>query len=643
MKRFKFIITAVFIGFLGSCADFLDVVPDNVPTIEHAFIDRKSTERYLATCYTYLPYLGRPSADPAILGSDEWWAIEDDFYNNRSGNYAGLKLRRDEQNTNNPFFNYWDGLNNGRAFYRALRDCNVFLENVMHVGGDLSDEEARRWAAEVKVLKAYYHYYLLRMYGPIPLQKESLPVSTGIQDVRIYRDPFDECVDYIVSLLDEAAADLPLQVVNVSSELGRITNPIALALKAKVLVLAASPLFNGNPDYANVVDNRGIALFNSEYDPSKWEKAAIAAKDAIDASLAGGHDLYEFQKLTNISEETKLLLTIRQAVTEKWNTEIIWSGGSFHMNEYYNATTPYFFAEQAQWIHTDPFMSPTLKMAELFYTKNGVPIEEDVGYDYSQRFNVSAAPTDHRYYIQSGYETVNLNINREPRFYANLAFDGAVWFGNGRYRDIGDGNANEQAWVIRTKRGEPQGKNSSIRHSLTGYWTRKTSHFESASTSSSSNVIVRSTFPIIRLADLYLLYAEALNESLDAPNVEVYNNIDIVRERAGLPGVVESWQNYSRYPNKPQTKEGLREIIQQERMIELAFEGKRFWDIRRWKTAHIWLTQPIQGLNPDGSTVDEFNSVRTIHVPSFSTKDYLAPIREHNLRTNPNLVQNPYW
>ncbi len=643
MRTLKIIIIISFATFIYSCSDFLDVIPDNIPTLDHAFLDRTSTEKYLATCYTYLPYLGRPSADPAILGSDEWWAIEDDFYNSRSGNFGGLKIRKGEQNSGNPYFNYWDGLNNGRAFFRALRDCNVFLENVYSVGGDLSEEEARRWAAEVKVLKAYYHYYLMKMYGPIPLQKTSLPVSTGINDVRIYRDTFDECVDYVISLLDEAVEDLPIQIVNVSSELGRITKPIALAIKAEVLVMAASPLFNGNPDYTDVVDNRGIHLFSNEYSHTKWEKAMNACKIAIEASLSGGHDLYEFTKLSNISDTTKLLLTIRQSVTDKWNQEIIWTGAHLHMNEYYSATTPFFTNDQIQWGPTDPYMSPTLKMAELFYSKNGVPIDEDIDFNYSQRFNVERAPSNHKYYIQNSYETTALNLNREPRFYANLAFDGAVWFGNGRYYDIGVGPANQQSWIIQTKRGDIQGKRSSIRYSLTGYWAKKTSHFETVSTSSSSHVIVRSTFPIIRLADLYLLHAEATNEFLDSPNEEVYRSIDIVRERAGLKGVLESWANYSDNPDKPRNKEGMRDIIQQERMIELAFEGKRFWDIRRWKTAYVLLNEPIQGLNPDGTTPEEFSRVRTIHVPSFTTKDYLAPIREINLRTNPNLVQNPYW
>jgi hypothetical protein len=642
MKKIILITASLIILFFG-CEDYLDVVPDNVPTTDHAFLDRTSAERYLATCYFYLPDLSAPTADPAILASDEWWAIEDPVFDDASGNYRGLKMQKGEQSSNYPFFNYWDGLNGGKGFYNAIRDCNIFLENIHKVGNDLSEEEATRWIAEVKFLKAYYHYYLMKMYGPIPIVKNNLPIFAGIDEVRVYREPFDDGIDYIVELIDEAVEDLPFQVLNVSSELGRITQSIALAVKAEVLVFAASPLFNGNSDYRSFTDSRGIPLVSQEYSQEKWDRAVTACKEAIDVATLAGHKLYEFTKQTNISDSTKQLMSLRHVVTDRWNEEIIWTAGKLTMHAYQSATTPFFFIEQHNWAPTNPYMCPTLRMAELFYTNNGVPLEEDKQFDYSGRFLTVSAPADHKFYIQPGYETTKLNIGRENRFYANLAFDGAVWFGNGRYKDVGDGTTNEQPWVFRTKRGQAQGKISNLRYSLSGYWPRRTSHFESVSTSSSSNVIVRSTFPIIRLADLYLLYAEALNESLENPSQEVYYYVDLVRERAGLKGVVESWQASSIYPSKPSTKEGMREIIQQERMIELAFEGKRFWDIRRWKTAHYWLNQPIRGLNADGETPEEFNTVRVLYTPEFSTKDYLFPIRQHNLRVNPNLVQNPYW
>ncbi|MDR2472194.1 MAG: RagB/SusD family nutrient uptake outer membrane protein [Tannerella sp.] len=638
---FLTIITGIFVM---SCSDYLDVVPDNVPVIEHAFLDRTGTERYLATCYTYLPYFSNPNGDAAILGSDEFYCVEDPYYNGIAGNYYGLKVRRGEQNTNSPLFNVWDGLNNGRAMFRALRDCNLFLENIYNVGADLSEAETRQWAAEVKYLKAFYHYYLLINYGPIPLQKVSLPISANSEEVRVYRDPFDECVDYIATLLDEAIPDLPSAIQIRSTDMGHITRPIAAALKAKLLVFAASPLFNGNPDFAGLKDNRQTALFTATEDKSKWTRAVEACKQAIDEAALGGHDFYEFTKYPNISDSTKRLMSLRSVVTDRWNKEIIWSADRYTMYDYQRASTPFFFGSQSTWMPTDPWLCATLATVEMFYSNHGVPIDEDIEFaDRNRWYNPTPAPADHKFFIKPGYETALINIDRETRFYANLAFDGCVWFGNGRYKDPGQGAESEQSWVLKTKAGEENGKRSSMRYAMTGYYIRKSSHYESASPSQSSNVIIPSTFPLIRLADIYLLYAEALNESKSAPDAEVYEYIDKVRERAGLPGVVESWREWSKYPSKPTTQEGMREIIQRERMIELAFEGVRYWDIRRWKTAYDLLNKPIQGLNPNGATTQDYNNVVTYEIPNFTTKEYLSPIRQYNIRVNANLVQNPYW
>ena len=112
-----------------------------------------------------------------------------------------------------PSLNYWDGAKGGKAMFQALRDCNIFLEKVDNVPA-LDVSEKKRWIAEVKFLKAYYHYWLLRMYGPIPLIKVNLPVSASVEEVQVKRQPVDECFDYIVSLLDEACADLPVSFLN---------------------------------------------------------------------------------------------------------------------------------------------------------------------------------------------------------------------------------------------------------------------------------------------------------------------------------------------------------------------------------------------------------------------------------------------
>ena len=143
---------------------------------------------------------------------------------------------------------------------------------------DLTPGEKARWISEVKFLKAYYHFYLFRMYGPIPITDVNLPISSEPQDVKVKRDPVDSVVNYMVRLLDQAAPDLPLAIQNQTQELGRITRPIALAVKADILATAASPLFNGNPAYASFVDKDGQNLFSGTYDATNGIELLLPAQ-----------------------------------------------------------------------------------------------------------------------------------------------------------------------------------------------------------------------------------------------------------------------------------------------------------------------------------------------------------------------------
>jgi hypothetical protein len=626
----------------ASCNDYLDVVPDNVATLDHAFVDRMSAEKFLATCYSYLPDYGSLASDPAITGSDETWIhTEASNYSSAFGKYYAYNIKRGQQNVTEPLLNYWDGDRNGTNLFTGIRDCNIFLENIHKVGKDLEDSERARWIAEVKFLKAYYHYYLVRMYGPVPLIRENLPISAGIDEVRVFRESVDECFSYIVQLIDEAVPGLPLEVGAVAADLGHITQPVALALKAEILVTAASPLFNGNSAYSGFADSRGVQLFNPNYDENKWKLAMDACKNAIDTALLANNRLYIFNDPRyTLSETTARVMSLRNAFAEKWNEEVIWGFTENTTQQLQQYTLPYFALTDQQLTHTSPVLSPTMTAAELFYSENGVPINEDTGYDYANRYSTSAA-SGQGYYISDGFVTANLNQRREPRFYACLGFDGAIWYGNGRYKDVGQGTSTETPWIVRAKAGEMSGKTSSIRYSATGYFLKKYPHFETA-TSATAITYVRMAFPVMRLADLYLLYAEARNEYL-GPDAEVYHYLDLVRERAGLQGVVESWAQYSRYPDKPLSKEGLREIIHQERTCELAFEGKRFWDLRRWKTADQVMNQVVKGWNVNGTAVADYYSVVSFESLQFMTREYLWPLKQQTLRVNPNLVQNPFW
>ena len=555
-------------------------------------------------------------------------------------------IARGDQGTNAPLANYWgseqngDDLKGGKAMFTALSDCNIFLENI-HKPYDLTEEERTRWVAEVKFLKAFYHFWLFRMYGPIPLIKENLPISSTSEEVQRYREPVDEVVSYIASLLDEAASDLPLQIEDLMNDLGRPTQPMALAVKAQLLTLAASPLFNGNPDYADITDNRGIHLFSQSYSADKWKTAADALKTAIDVAHEAGHDLFDFKQTnyaSKLNEKTILAMQVRGAATERWNKEIIWGDSNSNTDNLQRACHPIFMGGQGTGGLRKCY-APPLRIVEQFYTENGVPIEEDKDWVGIDPMGIKTASASDKLYIQEGFETINLHFKREARFYGSIIFDGGTFYGNSRT------TTDNNLWVTKLKFGNISGGNTPTdRHSSTGYLCKKMIHYLSSVPDNSDQFTQhRYAFPIIRLADLYLMYAEALNEWKATPDQEVYEYIDKVRARTGLEGVVKSWQKHSLTPDKPKNKEGMREIIRRERMNELAFEGVRFWDLKRWKLAETYLNKPIRGLNIMGETAQDFYQVKTVYQLKYAKKDYLWPIKQSVLLRNKNLVQNLNW
>ncbi len=637
MKSNKLFILLFVIAF-SSCNDYLDVVPDNIPTLKHAFNDRVNAEKVLFTCYSYLPDPSSPNYNPALMSGYECWVSTSGYMSSNEGyfgSYKAFNIARGFQNTNTPLLNFWDGEEGGQNLFVALRDCNIFLENIDNPI-DLEEYEKIKWIAEVKFLKAYYHFYLLRIYGPIPIVDENIPVSSDPETVRVYREPVDKVVDYIVALLDEASKDLDDKIQNRTQEMGRITKPIALALKAKVLALAASPIFNGNPYYTEVKDNRGINLFSQAFDPEKWVKAELAIKEAIDCAHEAGHELYYFKGTYPITDSTRKTLNVRTPVTEKWNSELIWGStkDTWRIQSVCAVKTQ---SDQSNNVSLTGMMSATLNVAEMFYSDNGVPINEDTRWDYSNRYKTSTATAKDRFYIKEGYETANLHFNREPRFYASLYFDGSIVYGNGVLDD-----QSSSIHYTQMKKGQSGGMIGMDRFSVTGYTPKKLVSYETV-VSGGSFTIKQYSFPVIRLADLYLLYAEVLNEIKAAPDADVYKWIDLVRKRASLNGVVESWRDHSSNPGKPATKAGMRDIIQYERMLEFGFEGERYWDLLRWKKAEKYMNEPVKGWDVQGETTKDFYEVKTLAYPEFTTKNYLFPLKKYTLNVNSNLIQNPGW
>jgi len=616
-----------------SCKKYLDVVPDDTGTLDYAFRNRNEAENYLFTCYATLQQFADPTTNVGFTTSSEII-----YPNNLTAHplvETGFNLIRGTQNSANVGLNYWDGENDGKAIYRSIRRCNIMLENI-DKPVDLSAAEKQRWIAEVKFLKAYYHYYLVRLYGPIPIIKTNLDITASTEQVRVARAPVDSVFNYIVQLLDEAAPNLPPVISNQAKELGRITSVIALSVKAEVLATQASPLFNGNPDYAGLKNKDGQLLFSTTYDASKWKKAADACKAAIDACTAAGLKLYKFASpAISVPDSLTKVLTIQNAVTEKWdqNSELIWALNPTFPDQGY--ATPRMTQKSAVNIFSNPstFAVP-ITTAELFYTANGVPMSEDNTFDYAGRHNLQVGDNASRFYVQNGYTTIKEHFGREARFYANIAFDGGVWFGNGKT------NPSDLYHVEARGNSSLAGPKDLNTLNITGYWPKKLANYLSVYDDGFQPIEFH--LPLMRLAGLYLLYAEALNEA-NGPTPEAFNYIDMVRARAGLSGIKQSWSTYSNNPTKFSTKDGLRAIIHQERRIELCFEAQSGWDLRRWKELQGVLSSPMQGWSIYETDPATYYQPRTVLIPVFGLQNYLWPIKSDDMLVDPNLVQNPYW
>jgi hypothetical protein len=680
MKNFKiiFLLLCLNLGFATSCSDYLDIVPDSIVTVDDVFGSRLNAEKFLATCYGYLPSVVRPFHDPNWIASrsDEIWYADNNWGQFPPLGYGstpmGLAIMQGGQNTTNPYVDYWDGGNGGKFLWRAIRECNIFLENVEEndVVPDMREEERIWWIGEVKFLKAYYHFYLMHLYGPVPIIRRNPEISAPPEEVRVYREPIDDVVNYIVELIEEAEAHLTEAesdklVMNNNSYTygGRITTSIAKAVKAKVLVWAASRLFNGNEFYTGFVDSRGKQLIpDGAPDVEKWKRAADACKEAIQWIESGQyHSLYTTPASIpggSASETTRLKYTLRYAVTDPFNREIIWpsthpttgfSGDAIQTNLYQmnlaRESMPTFMNLPSGTGYHCGAIGTTLNMAEQFYSKNGLPIEDDAEWQnliggYEARYNTWQVTDDgyHTYYLRRSALTARLNLYREPRFYAYVGFDGGIWEGAGQSEE-------ESFWV---NRGSTLLNNDNV---TTGYYMKKVVHPESYFSPTGTAYSVESipySFPYMRLSELYLFYAEALNEAegpSGANSADLFNYIDAVRARAGLKGVKETWdQEVSLKRGYYNTQNGMREIIRKERTIELCFEGKRGEDARRWRTADVEFSKPIRGWNgPYQQTSEGYYRVTNHYTRTYTMKDYLWPIKASNIDVNNNLVQNPGW
>lgn len=645
------ILSMVVIAGFSRC-NYLEVVPDNTVEISNLFETKDKAYRALSSCYSYMPNFEKFHESMSLAG-DEWQGRLDAEVANGRGNTRGEKLMRGWNNADDPILGFWSGSGGAKHLYKGIRICNIFLNGLGDVP-NLSDEERADWIAQVKILKAYYHFYLLRLYGPIVLVDKNLEPYSPVEEVRQERKPVEECFQFILNMIDDVLYDEQgnekEDLYNTRSKVfyGQIDRVIAKAIKAKVLLLRASPLFNGNSEfYGNFLNAQGEPFFPLSFDKEKWKEALDATEIAIEAAEGQGKKLYEYNGAVKFwdqedwekSEIIKYCYNNRFSINDPWNDELIWGfsgvdytgqGAFAHASNLRGdpdlPNTPEF---SWQWL------GGTYRMTELFYTKNGIPMEEDINFDYTKRHEITDIPEDnyHRGYMQAGEKTIKMHLNREPRFYAWMAVDRCIW------------RSYDTRVYTKMRSGEwPGGRQV---HATDYYWTgiavKKFVHPESRS--SAWQRVVKFPMPIIRLADLYLMYAEAYNEYY-GPDQKVYDKLNAIRARAGLLRPIEQiWNDPKvvRTVGKHLDQTGLRDIIHTERLIELSFEGQRYYDILRWKRANEFFTTPIQGWNaPDGSELETFYQLMTWQLRTWDTpKNYLMPIPKSDMNTNPKLIQNP--
>lgn len=598
MKK-KYIITVALSALLGfSSCNYLDVVPDERPTEEDAFKDKYAAERYLYSCYAFML---RERQSGYLLECGEGLS---------STNNAATDILFGNITAAQPSnYRFWS------RFYGAFRRCYTFLENLDAVPR-LDDSTKEIYRAETNFLLAYYGFWLLKTYGPFV-------IPTGTWDYNMSADnypkraPFDECVKWILERLDESRPYL--LDAQPSTAIGRATKVINDALRSRVLLYVASPLFNGNTEFysdALLDPETHEPLMPQTYSEKKWQDALEASETALENALNAGYSLYQDPIRDNVLPypEDQVEYALRMNFIDRQNMEVIWGDARAEgYNDWQNEATP---RDPDQGDPSWNSNGPSLEIVKLFYTENGLPIDEDPAF----------FPEDDWYKLgrYDGEVTSNLNLNREPRFYAWIAFH------NGWYELQRN---NESRIRVMFRLNDDQGVGNRTRNfSRSGYLFKK----GVGVAYSTRNGFTHYSWPLIRLAELYLNAAEAAIECGELEKGIAYLNV--VRERAGIPDVETSWKGIAVLD-----KNKLREIVHQERRIELCMEGHLRWDLNRWKEA-----EAFYGHNPHGLDIyaeDEENFSKEVEIKmrwGFSSPaNYLLPIETRELNINQRLVQNP--
>lgn len=552
-----YISAAISIAFtLSSCNGFLDREEDSFIDKTATFDSYNRTKQYLTYAYTLLPDgLNRFSREAMLASAtdDAEFAIESaeiQQFNNGS----------------------WNALNNPddvwNRYFSGISKCCTLLENTNHVNLDISRldpdkqveyanslKDIRMWRAEARFLRAYFHFELLKRYGPIPIVTSTLSINGNYENTP--RPTMKEVVDFIAKECDIAADTLELTPWrNVNDAFGRATKGAALALKSRLLLYAASPLY---------VDFGDTNETNKPTDVALWKSAADAAKAVI--------DLNQYELASSYADLFK---------NDFQNKEYIFVRRYAANSDFEKSNFPVSFGGKGG-------TNPSQNLVDDYEMLDGTPFDWNDPAKAAQPFE-----------------------NRDARLGATILMNMTPFKGKkvATYPEGADASPNPNA----TK---------------TGYYLRKFLNEDvniQTGGSSAGHVV-----PLFRLAEIYLNYAEALNEC-DPTNPDIALYLNKVRNRASLPNV------------SALSQEQMRAVIQHERRVELAFEEHRSWDVRRWKIASSTLGAPLMGVQIERKPLGGYTYMPVkVEQRVFQPKMYWYPIPQSEVLKLKQWKQNNGW
>ena len=624
---------------LSSCSDYLDKEPDDQLTLETVFENKTNMERWLAYIYNATPkfynYDGADAVADELAPSVGWESQGFKAILYQNGNWTSAS---------GGVINYWE------TFPMRIRQAYIFIKYA-HALPDVTEKEVNYMKAECRFFIAYFHAVMAMTYGAVPIIRDATEEITG-ETLLLKQEPFNTVVDWAANELLETSKLLPAYY-DEDNKYGRITSIICLAMRARLLTFAASPLVNGNQDsdMVNMKNCDGVSIFDSTFKPERWKTAVDANKLLIDEAEKAGHKLY----IETIGDDVDAFQSYQNALMLRYNQ------GNMEVLFPRTYDDAGYFDRQAnpRSMGGAGAIGVTQSLVDAFFMNNGlVPItgytndgatpviNSESGYSETGYSTVDESyKTTWMYATKGGTEqetehvivpknTYKMYCGREPRFYISVLYNEEYHWG----KDKSNAKNKFANFFSGGEDGGPSHDSPSA-----GYLIRKRVD-PSAIPASSSGTYKKRQGVLYRLAEAYLSYAESLYEYSVATGTytdnetEILDYINRVRYRAGIP-------QYGKGADQiPVTEAQLRDLIRRERRVELNCEaGIRFDDLRRWKEAETALNGKFYGMNALAKSTERDEYYKRTLYQTRRFISYWWPIPQDDIDKNTNLRQLPGW